>query len=136
MKKLILFVSALASVAYAQKAPRIQSFQELVKAPKEGVHVIAEEKILGVTLWSDDFSNPANWTLDNSGQSGIDFGWNINSTNDGWWANSGIASTSGGNYAELVNGDAQAATQASGSPGAWTYYCRAASTALPLLLNS
>jgi hypothetical protein len=112
MKKLILFVSALASVAYAQKAPRIQSFQELVKAPKEGVHAIADEKILGVTLWSDDFSNPANWTLDNSGQSGIEFGWNINSTNDGWWANSGIASTSGGNYAELVNGDAQAATQA------------------------
>lgn len=112
MKKLILFVSALASVAYAQKAPRIQSFQELVKAPKEGVHAIADEKILGVTLWSDDFANPANWTLDNSGQSGIDFGWNINSTNDGWWANSGIASTSGGNYAELVNGDAQAATQA------------------------
>ncbi len=112
MKKLILFVSALASVAYAQKAPRIQSFQELVKAPKEGVHAIADEKILGVTLWSDDFANPANWTLDNSGQSGVEFGWNINSTNDGWWANSGIASTSGGNYAELVNGDAQAATQA------------------------
>jgi hypothetical protein len=101
-----------AEFAYAQKAPRIQSFQELVKAPKEGVHAIADEKILGVTLWSDDFANPATWTLDNSGQSGVEFGWNINSTNDGWWANSGIASTSGGNYAELVNGDAQAATQA------------------------
>ncbi|MEY4286702.1 MAG: hypothetical protein RL511_780 [Bacteroidota bacterium] len=114
MKKLLLFVSALASVAYAQKAPRIQTFQELVKAPKEATHAISEDKILGVTLWSDDFANPANWTLDNSGQGGIDFGWNINSSSDGWWAASGISSTSGGNYAELVNGDptASPATQA------------------------
>jgi hypothetical protein len=114
MKKLILFVSAIASVAYAQKAPRIQTFQELVKAPKVTTKAPADEKILGVTLWSDDFSTPSNWTLDNSGQSGIDFGWNINNNNDGWWAASGIASTSGGNCAELVNGDptASPATQA------------------------
>ncbi len=114
MKKLLLFVSAIASVAYAQKAPRIQTFQELVRAPKEATHAISEDKILGVTLWSDDFANPANWTLDNSGQGGIDFGWNINSSSDGWWAASGISSTSGGNYAELVNGDptASPATQA------------------------
>ena len=112
MKKLLLFVSALATVAYAQKAPRVQTFQELVKAPKDGAQAITSDKILGVTLWSDDFSNPANWTIDNSGQSGIEFGWNINATNDGWWSNNGITSTSGGNYAELVNGDAQAATQA------------------------
>lgn len=105
MKKLLLFVSAIASVAYAQKAPRIQTFQELIKAPKEATHPISEDKILGVTLWSDDFANPANWTLDNSGQGGIEFGWNINSSSDGWWASNGISSASGGNYAELVNGD-------------------------------
>lgn len=114
MKKLILFIGALASVAYAQKAPRIQTFQELIKAPKEASGAIANDKILGVTLWSDDFSNASNWTIDNSGQTGIDFGWNINSTNDGWWSNNGISSTSGGSYAELVNGDptASPATQA------------------------
>ena len=105
MKKLILLFSAIASVAYAQKAPRIQTFQDLVKAPNVHVKAPADEKILGITLWSDDFSDPANWTLDNSGQSGIEFGWNINSTNDGWWSSNGITSTSGGNYAELVNGD-------------------------------
>jgi len=49
MKKLLLFVSAIASVAYAQKAPRIQTFQELVKAPKVTSEVASEEKILGVT---------------------------------------------------------------------------------------
>jgi hypothetical protein len=114
MKKLLLFVSAIATVAYAQKSPRIQTFQELVKAPKEAIQAVSADKILGITLWSDDFATPANWTLDNSGQSGIDFGWNINSSSDGWWAASGIASTSGGNYAELVNGDPTAtpATQA------------------------
>jgi hypothetical protein len=114
MKKLLLFVSALATVAYAQKAPRIQSFQDLVKAPKEGVQGISNEKILGITLWSDDFSTPANWTIDNSGQSGAEFGWNINNTSEGWWSANGITSASGGNYAELVNGDptASPATQA------------------------
>ena len=105
MKKLLLFVSALATVAYAQKAPRIQSFQDLVKAPKEGVQGISNEKILGITLWSDDFSTPANWTIDNSGQSGAEFGWNINNTSEGWWSANGITSASGGNSAELVNGD-------------------------------
>lgn len=105
MKKLLLFVSALASVAYAQKAPRIQTFQELVKAPKVTSEVVSEEKILGVTLWSDNFTDPANWIIDNSGQSGIEFGWNINNSSDGWWSANGITSTSGGNYAELVNGD-------------------------------
>jgi len=43
--------------------------------------------------------------VDNSGQAGIDFGWNINNTSDGWWSANGITSTGGGNYAELVNGD-------------------------------
>ena len=105
MKKLLLFVSAIASVAYTQKAPRIQTFQELVKAPKVTSEVASEEKILGVTLWSDNFTDPANWIIDNSGQSGIEFGWNINNSSDGWWSANGITSTSGGNYAELVNGD-------------------------------
>ncbi len=112
MKKLLLFVSALSSVAFAQKAPRMQTFQDLVNAPKELTKAPIDEKILGVTLWSDDFSTPANWIIDNSGQSGAEFGWNINNTSEGWWSANGISSTSGGNNAELVNGDAQAATQA------------------------
>ncbi len=112
MKKLLLFVSALSSVAFGQKAPRMQTFQDLVNAPKELTKAPIDEKILGVTLWSDDFSTPANWTIDNSGQSGAEFGWNINNTSEGWWSANGISSTSGGNNAELVNGDAQAATQA------------------------
>ena len=57
------------------------------------------------TLWQNDFSNPASWTIDNSGQGGGQYGWTIDNVSDGWWAPAGIASTSGGNFAELSNGD-------------------------------
>ena len=116
MKKIVLSAVVLTSsmFAFAQKAPRLETFQDLVKAPNHAGPVESNEKTLGVTIWSDDFSTPANWTIDNSGQAGIDFGWNINNVSDGWWSTAGINSTSGGNYAELVNGDptASPATQA------------------------
>jgi len=60
---------------------------------------------LGITLWSNDFTFDSTWVINNDGQTGIDYGWNINNSSDGWWAASGINSTSGGKYAELVNGD-------------------------------
>jgi hypothetical protein len=107
MKKSLLFsLVALGSMAYAQKKPLIPTANALVPS----AHAItakpaANTKSLGVTLWSDNFDNAANWTVDNSGQAGIDFGWNINNTSDGWWSANGITSTGGGNYAELVNGD-------------------------------
>jgi hypothetical protein len=49
---------------------------------------------------------------DNNGQEGVEYGWNINAVSDGWYSTNGISSTSGGNYAELVNGDPFAETQA------------------------
>jgi hypothetical protein len=107
MKKTLLFsLLALGSMAYAQKNPLIPSANALVPS----AHAITAKpatttKSLGVTLWSDNFDSIANWTVDNSGQAGIDFGWNINNTSDGWWSANGITSTGGGKYAELVNGD-------------------------------
>jgi hypothetical protein len=117
MKKSVLSIAlvALMAGAFAQKSPRIATFQELIKTPPAATHHLQSVKDLGITLWSNDFTDTASWVLDNSGQSGLDYGWNINSTSEGWWAAaSGIASTSGGNYAELVNGDptASPATQA------------------------
>ena len=116
MKKVLLSAVVFASsmAAHAQKAPKLATFQDLVKAPIHAGSIESNEKALGVTIWSHDFSTPANWTIDNSGQTGIDFGWNMNNTSDGWWSTAGINSTSGGNYAELVNGDptASPATQA------------------------
>jgi hypothetical protein len=107
MKKTLLFsLVALGSVAYAQKKPLIPSANAL--APSSSAMTSkpsADTKTLGVTIWSDNFNNAANWTVDNSGQAGIEYGWNINSASDGWWSANGITSTGGGNYAELVNGD-------------------------------
>ncbi len=65
----------------------------------------ATPKALGVTIWSDNFDNPSDWVIDNDGQTGAEFGWTIDATADGWWSSTGISSTSGGNFAEVANGD-------------------------------
>ena len=62
-------------------------------------------------IWESDFSDPSDWTLDNSGQNGGAYGWSIDGTNDSWYFNDPISSTSGGNYAELSNGSASSNTQ-------------------------
>ena len=73
------------------------------------------EKALGVTFWTNDFSTPADWTADNDGQS-APFGWNIGTTVNSWWGafSGGINSTSGGNFAEIYNGDYNQGDQAIG----------------------
>jgi hypothetical protein len=63
-------------------------------------------------VWGSDFSNPSDWTLDNDGQNPPDYGWSIDPNSDGWWSSTGISSTSGGNFAELSNGNPQQSTQA------------------------
>lgn len=119
MKKSILTVTVFCviSAVYGQKQLFLPKSNALAPAVKEVVSKPNNEvKTMGVTLWSDNFSNAANWTIDNSGQTGIEFGWNINNVSDGWYSGSGINSTGGGDYAEIVNGDPQAspATQALG----------------------
>lgn len=110
MKKVLLSLSVIALTgAFAQKSQRIVKSSELsVTAPKSAVQSTPNNKVL-TTLWSDDFSTPANWTIDNSGQTGATFGWNINNTREGWWSTNptGMSTngTSGGNNAELVNGN-------------------------------
>ena len=113
MKNLLL-ISCLvltAGITWAQKAPRIASLDELIGTEKPALN-IEHLKDESITIWSDDFSDETTWVLDNSGQQGIEYGWNINAVSDGWYSTNGISSTSGGNYAELVNGDPFAETQA------------------------
>ena len=113
MKKLILTtcLALTAGAICAQKAPRIILADELssVEKPSSLMPSLKDE---GVTIWSDDFSDESTWVVDNSGQSGLDYGWNINAESDGWYSTAGISSSSGGNYAELVNGDPFDGTQA------------------------
>ena len=68
-------------------------------------------KALGTPLWSSDFTDANEWVFDNDGQTGPNFGWNINATKQGWVNDTYmpiINSTSHGNFAELVNGNAGA----------------------------
>ena len=109
MKKSVLSIAVLALTAgaFAQKNALIYKSQDLVKTiQKTPSPTQAVGKIM-TTLWSDDFSNAATWNINNSGQSGATFGWNINNVSNGWWSTTGISSTgtSGGNNAELVNGN-------------------------------
>lgn len=111
MKRKLFFVLFITgSIANAQKLPLIPKATSLA-TPTVSEKPQSNEKTLGVTIWSDNFDDPNTWSIDNSGQTGIEYGWNINNTSDGWYSANGINSTGGGNYAELVNGDPQ------GTPG-------------------
>lgn len=61
-------------------------------------------------FWTNNFDTPTDWVLDNNGQTSPN-GWTIDAVADGWWSSNGITSTSGGNFAELTNGDPTASTQ-------------------------
>ena len=67
----------------------------------------------GQIFWDHNFDNPTDWTLDNNGQ-GTPNGWTIDNVVDSWYFNNPISSTSGGNFAELTNGD-----PSSSGPGTW-----------------
>ena len=112
MKKQILLLCLIltSSTIWSQKDIRIPTMDELLSEEKQNLKAPLE-KDLGVTIWSDNFDDPATWTLDNNGLGGVEYGWNINDVSEGWYSSGGINSTSGGNYAELVNGDAIAGTQ-------------------------
>ena len=109
MKKILLSLSFFSATGvFAQKNARIFDSNQLISKDSKSENTSASitEKVIS-TLWLDNFSDPATWTIDNSGQTGPTFGWNINNTSQGWWSANGISSTgtSGGNNAELVNGN-------------------------------
>lgn len=58
-------------------------------------------------VWESDFTDPNDWTIDNTGSLSNE-GWNIDATVNSWYLQS-FSSTSGGNFAELGNGDPTAA---------------------------
>ncbi len=117
MKKIYLsvFVSIFSvGMSFAQVLERPFSFNDMKldavqQAPSD---LTFKPKALGITFWTENFSaGLGSWVIDNDGQTGAAFGWSVDATSDGWWSANGITSTSGGNFAELSNGDAQAGTQ-------------------------
>jgi hypothetical protein len=73
-------------------------------APTEEVDANAASSRNDDAAWHDDFSDPSTWVIDNDGQSSP-YGWGIRTSPVGWWTNQGVNSSSGGNFAELNNGD-------------------------------
>ena len=112
MKKVYLSMTMLAvSGSLFAQAPTAQ--RELFSTKK--INTVAEapmqNKALGVAYPISDFSVPGDWVLDNAGEM-APMGWTIDAVNDSWAFGSAIASTSGGNYLELYNGDPTTGTPA------------------------
>jgi hypothetical protein len=106
MKKIYLGVFALSVLTFnstAQKA--IENYLFSTTPASQNTTPTVTPKDVGAEVWSNEFDNPADWTIANDGQTGADFGWNIDATSDSWYFNGGINSTSGGNFAEVGNGN-------------------------------
>lgn len=105
MKKIYISLAMIAAggVTLAQ-TPTTQNSQFVTKKINSTSQTLAQTKALGTTFWSNDFSTPADWTINNAGET-APMGWTIDAVNDSWAFSSAIASTSGGNYLELNNGD-------------------------------
>ena len=117
MKKIYLSALALSigTLSFGQALQQKMAFgaQNVLELKNEVSNNI-NNKALGSIIYSNDFEVPADWTINNDGQSGSTYGWTIDATNDGWWSTNGITSTNGGMYAELSNGDPQTTSQATG----------------------
>jgi hypothetical protein len=117
MKKIYVSLSVAilaSSMASAQHSPVKRDFNAFSPFSTSGINENARpgsvnELKSGITIWSNNFSTPSDWVINNSGQTGNAFGWRIGSgTNNSWAFNTNINSTSGGNYAECNNGNPSA----------------------------
>ncbi len=109
-KILLMCLIVISSTSWSQNDLKLPTMDELLSEDKQGL-TRPLEKDLGITIWSDNFDDPATWTINNDGLGGVGYGWDINDMSEGWWSSNGINSSSGGNYAELSNGDATTGSQ-------------------------
>ncbi|MEC9209667.1 MAG: hypothetical protein VX762_04500, partial [Bacteroidota bacterium] len=109
---LVISVSAIAQVA-SQTINTVDYSRNFNKTEVIDINEVINSNRMSASsipniVWESDFSDPSDWVLDNNGQNPPDYGWSIDSNSDGWWSSNGISSTSGGNFAELSNGDPSA----------------------------
>jgi len=120
MKKIYISICAFA-VSFASISQNSNFSSEKICLPKD-IAVSDDNQLFNTfassnsnssmnVIWESDFTDPSEWVLDNNGQSGGAYGWSIDATNDSWYFNNPISSSSGGNYAELSNGSASSGTQ-------------------------
>ena len=122
MKKIYLSAILLGMIGSVNAQERAQAISQMESLDNIQVEVIKPEnntltstRDVGAEIWADNFDDAANWTFDNTvntGYTGTNYGWSIGTTVGSWWApfSGGINSTSGGGFAELGNGDYFAAT--------------------------
>lgn len=108
MKKIYFLAALLGVSAYGMSQQSAPVMKRAISKAKPVQNTEAfTPKALGQTIWEDNFDNPADWTIDNAGVSATAAGWNVDATVDSWSASlqAGINSTSGGNFAEVGNGE-------------------------------
>ena len=111
MKKSVITVFALFLFLFADSQILNHDFTSEIKEKKSHPEISNQQRHLP-PFWNSDFSNPSDWLLNNSGQVSP-YGWSIGSVVNSWYngLSSGIQSTSGGNFAELFNGNPTQNTQ-------------------------
>ena len=110
MKKYSTLVMALGTAffGFSQKVSEsmiVSNRQFATELPAEKPTTTPTYKAGGDVVWSNDFSNATDWTVNNDGATGAGFGWDIGTTEQSWFFNSVINSTSDGAFAELNNGN-------------------------------
>ena len=102
-----LMLATLLSFSQIALPQYLSSEKQELKARKadQAQGIIPSSPAMAAPFWSNDFSIPSDWVLDNDGQNPPDYGWSIDANVDGWYFNNAISSSSGGNFAELGNGD-------------------------------
>ncbi len=109
MKKVYLSVlmsTTIGIVSFAQKADQQSNSLEkqfTTVLPNEVAKPTNQLKAGGDVIWTNDFTTPSDWTIDNAGQ-GAGYGWNIDASENSWFFTTDINSTSDGNFGELNNG--------------------------------
>ncbi len=118
MKKI--YLSAFAAVlsvgmtsAQVQERPYSFNDQKIDGVEQAPTDPISTSKALGVTFWTNDFTNASDWTISNDGQV-TPFGWNIGTTVNTWWATFQPGINTTGNFAEVYNGNYNTGNQAIG----------------------
>lgn len=114
MRKIYLSLAILAvsSAAIAQNVGSNRAFAnptsyQRINTERPLQTALGNQKVGGVVLWTNNFSTPSDWTINNDTVTTINYGWKINTGADhSWWANiTSVNGGSGGAYAELNNGN-------------------------------
>jgi len=124
-----LLIGLTSTVGFSQAIQKLNKMQPFTEGAVPTSNPTITPKVLGIDVWTDDFSSGANWTIDIETTASTSLpvpaqhGWNIGTTAiNRWYTNNGmgaaiVGNPAGNGYAHLNNGNytgANAGTQAVG----------------------